>query len=61
MDVDLIIQVAAADESSSGLVQLVRDCLIYATLGTRATEVPPAVLGILAQGVKLPGLSATPL
>ena len=48
-DVDLVIQVAADDESAEGLVHLVRGCLIYATLGTRATQVPPEVLGILAQ------------
>jgi hypothetical protein len=48
-DVDLAIQIAAAEELPTGLVQLVRDCLIYATLGTLATAVPPEVLGILAQ------------
>jgi tetratricopeptide (TPR) repeat protein len=53
-DVDLAIRVAAAEESPAGLVQFIRACLIYATLGTRATGVPPEVLGTLAQLGEVP-------
>ena len=48
-DVNLAIDVTTEDESSEGLAQLVRNCLIYSTLGSRATTVPPEVLEVLAQ------------
>jgi tetratricopeptide (TPR) repeat protein len=47
-DVDLAIQ-AASHEERLNVVQLIRCCLIYATLGALATDVRPEALGILAQ------------
>ncbi len=40
---------AAAAESPANLVQVVRLCLIYATLGSLASGVPPEALGVLAE------------
>ena len=48
-DVELAISATAEDDSNEGLVQLIRLCLLYATLGSSATEVPPELLGMLAQ------------
>jgi hypothetical protein len=48
-DVELSIKMAAADESPEGLVTLMRNCLIFATLISSATNVPPEILAILAQ------------
>jgi tetratricopeptide (TPR) repeat protein len=45
----LAIEVAAADPSRDGLVHLMRNCLLYATLGMRSTQLPPELLGVLAQ------------
>ena len=47
-DVVLAIEVAGAEDPPN-LVQVVRDCLIYATLGSLATNVPPWVMGVLSQ------------
>ena len=45
-DIDIAIQ--AADEENN-LPELVQLCLLYATLGELATDVPPEVLGVLAR------------
>ncbi len=50
-DVERAIKMAEAEEPSN-LVQIVRNCLIYATLGSQATEVRPEVLGVLVQSAK---------
>ncbi|MBE7468959.1 MAG: hypothetical protein DPW09_03360 [Anaerolineae bacterium] len=47
-DVERAIAVAGAEEPLN-LVQVIRNCLIYATLGELATSVPPEILGVLAQ------------
>lgn len=41
--------IAAGAEEPPNLVQVIRGCLIYATLGELATNVPPEILGVLAQ------------
>jgi tetratricopeptide (TPR) repeat protein len=46
-DVELSIKTAAADESLEGLVTLMRNCLIFATLRSQASLVPPQLLGLL--------------
>ncbi|MCL4301570.1 MAG: hypothetical protein KJ077_38070 [Anaerolineae bacterium] len=47
-DVERAIAIAGEGEPPN-LVQLIRHCLIYATLGELATHVPPEILGMLAQ------------
>lgn len=47
-DVEVAIEVAESEEPTNW-VQFIRGCLIYATLGSLATNVPPAALGVLAQ------------
>jgi tetratricopeptide (TPR) repeat protein len=47
-DVALTIKVASSEELPN-LVQVVRGSLIYTTLGSLATNVPPEVLGVLAK------------
>ena len=47
-DVDIAIQVASL-ETPLNIVQLIRNCLIFAVLGSLATNVPPVVLGVLAR------------
>jgi hypothetical protein len=46
-DVALLIEVAG-QEWPTNWVQLIRNCLIYATLGSLATNIPPEVIGMLA-------------
>ena len=53
-DVDLAI--AAASVEPVNWVQLVRCCLIYATLGSMASNIPPGVLGVLVQTAEPEGL-----
>lgn len=47
-DVERVIAVAGAEEPPN-LVQIIRGCLIYTTLGGIATDVPPEIFGVLAQ------------
>ena len=47
-DVSLAIGIAGVEDPPN-LVQMVRGCLLYATLGDLATNVPPETLGVLAQ------------
>jgi hypothetical protein len=47
-DVERAINLARAEEPPN-LVRITRNCLIYATLGTLATNVPPKILEVLAQ------------
>ncbi len=48
-DVALAIEMAAADKTARGLIQLVRNCLIYATLTQVTSQVSPELLGPSAQ------------
>jgi hypothetical protein len=46
-DVDLVVQAAGAEDPVNW-VEFVRGCLLYATLGSMATNAPPEALGVLA-------------
>lgn len=47
-NVALAIDVAGSDDPPD-LVQVIRSCLIYSTLGVLATNIPPVMLGVLAR------------